>query len=254
MYAPTDARVPEPRPWRALALVVLGVALLALAGCASKPRRPEPPPEPLPAPVRPGPPPVHPTPPLPKPPVVVPPPPARNFGQEKARRKLELAAEERSTVGAGEVGYYLDVLLGRLRQRLGADTSVVRQGQRVVVQLPASAGFPVGGPSLTPALRTKMAALSQVLIEYRRVLVAVYVSSDASVIGATNPRLAEQRARVLAAYLGGAGIDPRRVLLAPPAAPRPGAAPSGAAGRGRIEIELEPVLRPRGRAPAPASP
>jgi outer membrane protein OmpA-like peptidoglycan-associated protein len=189
---------------------------------------------------------THPVPP-PKPPVVVPPPPARNFGQEKARRKLELGAEENSSVGAGEVGYYLDVLLGRLKQRLGPDTSVVRQDQRIVVRLPASAGFPIGGAGLTPALRTKMAALSQVLIEYRRVLVAVYVRADASVIGASNPRLAELRAQVLAAYLGGAGIDPRRVLLAPPAAPRPGAAPPGAAGNGRIEIELEPVLRPRVR-------
>ena len=249
MCAPTDARVPEPRPWRALALAASAFALLGLAGCASKPWRHAPSPEPPPV-ERPTPPPVHPTPPPPKPPVVVPPPPARNFGEEKARRKLELAADENSSVGAGEVGYYLDVLVGRLRQRLGADTSVVRQGQRVVVQLPASAGFPVGGPSLTPALRTKMAALSQVLIEYRRVLVAVYVSSDASVIGATNPRLAEQRAKVLAAYLGGAGIDPRRVLLAPPAAPRPGAAPPAA---GRVQVELEPVLRPRGRAPAPSS-
>jgi len=250
MCAPIDARTPESRP-RARASALATAALLALglvlAGCASHPKRP-PPPQPLPPVVHPTPPPVtHPTPPPPKPPVVVPPPPARNFGQEKARRKLELGAEETSSVGAGEVGYYLDVLLGRLKQRLGPDTSVVRQGQRIVVQLPASAAFPVGGDGLTPPLRSKMAALSQVLIEYRRVLIAVYVRADASVIGASNPRLAEQRATVLAAYLGGAGIDPRRVLLAPPAAPRPGAAPPGAASRGRIEIELEPVLRPRVR-------
>jgi len=251
MCAPTDARVTEPRPWRAIALAAAALALLGLAGCASKPMRAEATPEPPPV-AHPTPPPVNrPTP--PKPPVAVPPPPARNFGQEKARRKLELALEDTSSVGAGEVGYYLDVLLGRLKQRLGAETNVVRQGQRIVVQLPTSAGFPVGGTALTPALRTKLAALSQVLLEYRRVLVAVYVRSDASVIGATNPRLAEQRAKVLAAYLGGAGIDPRRVLLAPPAAPRPGAAPPGAAGRGRIEIELEPVVRPRARAPAPSS-
>jgi outer membrane protein OmpA-like peptidoglycan-associated protein len=251
MCAPIDARVPEPRRRRALALAAGVFALFALAGCATKPKRPEPPAEPAPV-VHPTPPPVQ-RPAPPKPPVVVPPPPARNFGQEKARRKLELANEEGSSVGAGEVGYYLDVLLGRLKQRLGPDTSVVRQGQRIVVQLPASAAFPVGGTALTPALRSKLAALSQALIEYRRVLVSVYVRSDASVIGASNPRLAEQRAKVLAAYFGGAGIDPRRVLLAPSAAPRPGAARPGAAGRSRIEVELEPVVRPRARAPAPSS-
>ena len=248
MCEPIAASRPEPRPGRAGALVAAALLALALAACAGKPKRPPPPPdEPEPV-VRPTPPPVQrPTPPPPQPPVVTPPPPARNFGQEKARRKLELATDEKGSVGAAEVGYYLDVLLGRLKQRLGPDTSVVRHGQRIVVQLPASAGFPVGGDALSPALRAKLAPLSQVLLEYRRVLVAVYVRSDASVIGASNPRLAEQRARVIAAYFGGAGLDPRRVLLAPAAAPRPGAAPPGAAGRGRIEIELEPVLRPRGR-------
>ena len=243
MYAPTAVQVAERRPCRAAAPVAVALALLTLAGCASSPRHPAPPPEPPPV-VRPAPSVQHPT---PKPPVATPPPAARNFGQEKARRKLELGDEENNSVGAGEVGYYLDVLVGRLRQRLGTDTSVVRQGQRIVVQLPGSAAFPVGGMALTPVLRGKLAALSQVLVEYRRVLVAVYVRSDASVIGASNPRLAEQRAKVLGAYLGGAGIDPRRVLLAPPAAPRPGAAPPGAAGRSRIEIELEPVIRPRAR-------
>jgi len=237
---------------RRAALLVLALAVLALAGCAHHARRP-PPPEPLPPVTHPVAPATHPKPPPPKPPAAVPPPPARNFGQEKARRKLELGVEEGSSVGAAEVGYYLDVLVGRLKQRLGTDASVVRQDQRIVVQLPASAGFGVGEAGLTPALRTKMAALSQVLLEYRRVIVAVYLRSDASVIGASNPRLAEQRAQVLAAYLGGAGIDPRRVLLAPPAAPRPGAAPPGAASRGRVELELEPVLRPRGRAPTPST-
>jgi outer membrane protein OmpA-like peptidoglycan-associated protein len=231
---------------RRAALLAAALAALALAGCAHHAKRPLPP-EPLPPVTHPVPPVPRPTPP-PKPPVVIPPPPARNFGQEKARRKLELGVEEGSSVGAAEVGYYLDVLVGRLKQRLGTDTLVVRQDQRVVVQLPASAGFAVGEAGLTPALRTKMAALSQVLLEYRRVIVAVYLRSDASVIGASNPRLAEQRAQVLAAYLGGAGIDPRRVLLAPPAAPRP-----GAASRGRVELELEPVLRPRGRAPSPST-
>ena len=246
MCAPIAASRPEPRA-RRRALAAAALLALALSGCASKPKRPPPPvaePEPV---TRPTPPPVQrPTPPA-KPPVVTPPPPARNFGQEKARRKLELSTDAGSSVGAADVGYYLDVLLGRLKQRLGPDTSVVRQGQRLVVQLPASAGFPTGGDALSPALRAKLAPLSQVLLEYRRVLIAVYVRPDASVVGASNPRLAEQRARVVAAYLGGAGIAPRRVLLAPAAAPRPGAAPPGAAGRSRIEIELEPVLRPRAK-------
>ena len=243
MCVRTDASPPDTR---ARAARLLACALvLALAACASTPKK-QPPPviEPAP-PTRPAPPPPRPTPP-PKPPVVEPPPPARNFGQEKARRKLELAGDERNSVGAAEVGYYLDVLLGRLKQRLGPDVGVARHGQHIVIVMPASASFPIGGTALTPALRSKLAPLAQVLVEYRRVLVSVYVRPDASVIGASNPRLAEQRTRVIAAYLGGAGVDARRVLQAPAAAPRPGTgAPSR--GTGRIEIQLEPVLRPRAR-------
>ena len=214
---------------------------VALSACAGKPARPSPPPVVV---TRPAPPPpVRPTPKPPTPPVLAPAPPARNFAQEKAARKLQLAAADpRNAIAAQEVGYYLDVLVGRLKQGLGADTGIARHGQHVVVVLPASAAFPIGGSALTPALRAKLAPLARALLEYRRVLVSVQVRADASVIGASNPRLAEQRAQVIAAYLGGAGIDPRRVLTAPAGPGRPAPNP-GSGGRTRVEIQLEPVLR-----------
>ncbi|MEO8161890.1 MAG: OmpA family protein, partial [Arenimonas sp.] len=183
-------------------------------------------------------------------PVLAPMPAARNFGEEKARRRLELAADPRNTVGSAEVGYYLDVLLGRLKQALGPETGIARRGPHIVVVLPASAGFPVGSTQLAPGLRAKLAPLAQALVEFRRVLVSVYVHADASVIGASNPRLSEQRAQVIAAYLGGAGLNPRRVLLAPPGPGKPSVTPDGTGGRTRIEIDLEPILRPGARARA----
>ena len=225
---------------------------LGLAGCASKPRHPSTPP---PIASRPTPPPVAPTRPTPPPvapPVVAPAPPGRNYAQEKAARKLQLAAADpRNAIAPSEVGYYLDVLVGRLKQALGTDTGVARHGEHVVVVLPANVGFPVGASALPPAMRAKLGPLARALLEYRRVLVSVQVRADASVIGASNPRLAEQRAQVIAAYLGGAGIDPRRILLAPAGPSRPAANRPGAGGRSRIEIQLEPIRRtgprPRGR-------
>jgi outer membrane protein OmpA-like peptidoglycan-associated protein len=254
-FAPTVASHAEPRPapcGRAAARGLLALAALALAlaaaGCASKPPRPSPPPpvvvvKPPPRPIQP---PVRP-PPTPTPEVVAPPP-TRNFAQEKATRKLQLAAEERNAIEAADVGYYLDVLVGRLKQSLGTDTGIARRGNYIVVVLPADAAFPVGGAALTPPLRAKLAPLAKALLEYRRVLVSVYVRADASVIGASNPRLAEQRAQVLAAYFGGSGLDPRRILTAPAGPSRPSANRPGSAGRTRIEIELEPILRTSSRA------
>jgi len=146
MCEPIVARPPEP-PLRAAARGFAAAALFALlaSGCASFKKKPEPPPvEPTPVvkPTPPAPPAPRPVPPTPKPPEVAPIPPPRNFGEEQARRKLELSAEESNSVGGSEVGYYLDVLLGRLKQRLGPDTTVLRQGQRIVILLPASANFP----------------------------------------------------------------------------------------------------------------
>jgi outer membrane protein OmpA-like peptidoglycan-associated protein len=219
---------------------------LALAGCASKPVRPPPPPV-VTRPV-PPPPPVRPPPPTP-PPVVAPAPAVRNFAQEKAARKLQLAAADpRNAIPPSEVGYYLDVLVGRLKQALGADTGIARHGEHVVVVLPPAATFEVGSSALTPVQRAKLAPLARALLEYRRVLVSVHVRADASVIGASNPRLAEQRAQVIVAYLGGAGLDPRRILTAPAGPGRPAANRPGSGGRTRIEIQLEPVLRAAPRA------
>lgn len=234
--APIAARRAE-RRLAGLALALASVLALAIAGCASKPKRPTPTPPVSSQPTPPSP--TRPTPPEP-PPVATLPPVARNFALEKARRKQELAVDSRNAVGAAEVGYYLDVLLGRLKQGLGADTGIARRGQHIVIVLPATAAFPVGGTQLQQGLRSKLAPLARVLLEYRRVLVSVHVRADASIVGASNPRLAEQRAQVIAAYLGGAGIDPRRVLLAPAGPARP--AQPGA--RNRIEIVLEPVLQP----------
>jgi outer membrane protein OmpA-like peptidoglycan-associated protein len=246
--APTAASRTDTRPFRR-AFALLGLALaLGLAGCAGKPTRPSPPPVVAPRPTPPAPV-VRPTPPPTPPPVVAPAPPTRNFAQEKAARKLQLAAADpRNAVAVSEVGYYLDVLVGRLKQGLGPETGIARHGEHVVVVLPAAAAFPVGGSALTPALRAKLAPLARALVEYRRVLISVQVRADASVIGASNPRLAEQRAQVIAAYLGGAGIDARRILIAPVGPGRPAPNQPANRGRTRIEVQLEPVMRAGSRA------
>jgi outer membrane protein OmpA-like peptidoglycan-associated protein len=247
--APIAAKRPERALARRLALGGAALLLLALSGCAGRSHRPTPPEPVVVVPTRPTPP-VRPTRPTP-PPALTPMPPARNFGQEKARRKLELAADPRNAVGASEVGYYLDVLLGRLKQNLGPETGIARHGEHIVIVLPGSAAFEIGSAELSPGLRAKLAPLAKALLEFRRVLVSVHIRSDASVIGASNPRLAQARAQVVASTLGGAGLDPKRILIAPFGPAPPAAAQPGVGGRTRIEIDLEPVLLPNSRAAAP---
>lgn len=232
----------EPRR-RARASVAWPVLLLAalLSACAGKQARPIIPnpvvvmPAPTPTPARPTPRPA---------PVVTPAPaPPRNFDQEKARRKAELARNPQGSLAPAEIGYYLDVLLGRIKQHTGKNVLATRQGERIVITFPARVGFDVGSVALTPGLRQSLAPLSRVLVEYRRVLVTVRVSADQSVIGANNPRLTDQRAQAIQTSLLATGLPAKRLLIAPSPLNRPAPAKPGIVARGRIEIVLEPVVR-----------
>ncbi len=219
--------------WAVLALATL------LSACGGKQVRPGIASAPVvvaPTPARPSPPPT---------PVVAPAPvlPPRNFDQEKARRKAELARNPQGSLAPAEVGYYLDVLLGRIKQHTGKSLVATRQGQRIVITLPARSGFDVGSVALTPGLRQSLSPLSRVLVEYRRVLVSVRVSADQSIIGANNPRLTDQRSQAIHKYLIAAGVPANRLLIAPAPLNRTAPAKPGIVARGRIDIELEPVVR-----------
>ena len=214
------------------------VLVIALAACTPKAVHPTLPPRP----------PSHPmiAPPVARPPVALTPPPVappRNFDQEKARMRAALAKNPQDSLAPTEVGYYLDVLLGRIKQSAGRDIGAVRQNQKLVIVLPARAGFAVGSVDVGPGLQPSLAALVRVLVEYRRVLVVVRVRPDQSVIGASNPRLTEQRGSAIAKALADAGISPQRIAIAPAAPSHPAVAKPGILPRARIQFELEPIVR-----------
>ena len=157
--------------------------------------------------------------------------------------RAALARNPQDSLAPTEVGYYLDVLLGRIKQSVGKDVGAVRQNQKLVIVLPARAGFAVGSVVVGPDLQKSLAALAHALVEYRRVLVVVRVRPDQSVIGASNPRLTEQRGEAIAQALTDAGISSHRIAVAPATLSRPALAKSGIVPRARIQFELEPIVR-----------
>ena len=157
--------------------------------------------------------------------------------------RAALARNPQDSLAPTEVGYYLDVLLGRIKQSLGREIGAVRQNQKLLIVLPARAGFAVGSVDVGPELKQSISALAHALVEYRRVLVVVRVRPDQSVIGASNPRLTEQRAEAIAQALADAGISPQRIAVAPATLSRPAVAKPGIVPRARIQFELEPIVR-----------
>lgn len=126
-----------------------------------------------------------------------------------------------------EAGYFLDVLQGRLLQRVGDRFLVSRRGNAIVLRpLTGVAWFAADGTLATEG-QASLGALAAVLTEYRRTLVIVraYASDSAG---------ARQRALSAARVLSATNLDRRRVL--------PVAIPASAPA---LEVQLEPVTATR---------
>ena len=211
---------------RALALAVF---LLALAACASQPKRVpimRPPVKTTrsvpaaPAPAR-----------TPAPVITVSE--SRSYEQEKIRSKLALSKNSRDSLASSEVGYYMDVLQGRLKQVAGKSMGIARHGDRIVIDLSDRAGFEPGSAQIKPGIREILTPLSKVLVEYRKTLLSVRVRADDTGAHASNQQLAEQRALALAHYLSDLGVSDKRIVTGG----------VGSENRVRVELQVEPVVR-----------
>lgn len=166
----------------------------------------------------------------------------RNERQDANRIKLALAKNSRDSLESAEVGYYMDVLQGRLKQIAGRDFGVGRQGDYVVLDMAFQSAFEKGSAQLDASIRDALIPLSKVLVEYRMTLVSVQIRADDTGAQPIRTGLAERRAQALAHALVEAGVAGKRVVIA-------GLYTSGQAetnsteGRLRVEMRLEPIVR-----------
>lgn len=139
-----------------------------------------------------------------------------------------------AALAPGEVGYYLDVLQGRLQQSVDPAVIVGRASNNIVLDFSRRLGFAAGGTELDDADRALLAPLSKVLAEYRMTQVSVRVSADEGTATARN--LAQQRASAITHVLEESGIAAARIKTGVPDA-------TARDGDAHVEIELEPVTR-----------
>lgn len=212
-------------PPRLDALTRIGVFAGALALCACAAHRPKP------APVQSAPAPV----------VVAPP--AEAAGEPKKIAKphakpstANTAAPAKKTpepLQLADVGYYMDVMQGRLKQLSSAGVEVTRTGNGLVATLDVSFAANAGRLDVDAEHNPSLAAIAKVLNEYRQTHVAARVRDDAA--------LGTAGEQALVRYLQNAGVAPEQLPTTPLPAARLEKPPS--AGSAHVELDIQPVVR-----------
>lgn len=204
------------RAWNPHALALLAATTLALAACATHPRPQSPPPPPLPART------AH----------SVPAPRTRARVPQTPQTPQAPAAVSGESLAPADVGYYMDVLQGRLRQAVGKGVAVGRQGNRIVLDLTSRIAFGPGGIQLGAGDHAIIASLARVLVEYRMTELSVRVRAADPATHAIDPRLSQQRAQAIGNDLAGAGVAPGRIAVAG----------VGADKRVQVVLSIEPIV------------
>jgi outer membrane protein OmpA-like peptidoglycan-associated protein len=157
--------------------------------------------------------------------------------QDKNRIKLALAKSSHDALTPAQVGYYMDVLHGRLKQVAGV--AVDRHDERIILNL--SLRFKTGGAKLDAGMHEILTQLSNVLVEYHMTMVSVHMDAGAVDDPSASPALMGQRAQALAHYLTKAGVAGKRIVIAGSASRRslPGDAGED---RAHVQLQIEPIV------------
>jgi len=157
---------------------------------------------------------------------------------ERPRAVLTLPKDP-DALAPAEVGYYMDVLLGRLRQLQGVDC--VRRADQIVIRLSGRFDIAAGRAHADADLQATLTALAPVLIEYRKTLVSLQAAAAAPA-GPIDAALARRCVLAAAESLTSAGLSPKRIATVAAnerkAAPAPDAQTSAQV---RLELIVVPL-------------
>lgn len=165
-------------------------------------------------------------------------------GGKRDRTEKILGAGIGAVAGAG-VGYYMDEQEKKLRQQTaGSGVEVVRDGDQLVLDMPAEVTFAFGSAGLSPEFRGTLDKIGATLTEYEKTYVDVLGHTDSVGSDAFNQTLSEQRAQTVADYLAGRGVQRARLATRGYGESQPRASNTTEEGRAqnrRVEIRLVPV-------------
>ncbi|MEO7251313.1 MAG: hypothetical protein ABIW30_01755, partial [Arenimonas sp.] len=150
------------------------------------------------------------------------------------------AHSSHDALSPAEVGYYMDVLQGRLKQVPGGKLGVARRRNVIALVMPDA--FDAGGARLNRVARAIFLQVSKVLVEYRKTTVTVRVGDDAAKTTPGTAPLATLRGTALADELRLAGVGSRRIVVAAPPAGIASKGKTASVKRAQLEILLAPIV------------
>lgn len=166
-------------------------------------------------------------------------------GGGKSGRNAALIGAGIGALAGGTIGNYMDRQESELRAQLqGTGISVTRVGDRIILNMPSSITFDTDQDAVKPQFYPTLNSVAIVLRKFDKTLVDVNGHTDSTGGAQHNDALSERRAESVAGYLGGQGIDQRRVAAIGFGASRPVASNASVDGRAqnrRVEIEISPL-------------
>lgn len=165
---------------------------------------------------------------------------------DERRRRALIGLGVGGLAGAG-VGAYMDRQEAKLREQLqGTGVSVTRMGDDLVLNMPGSVTFDVNRSDLQPGFLPVLDSVSLVLKAYRQTLIDITGHTDSTGSMALNLDLSDRRARSVANYLRGSGVEQARIETLGVGPRFPVADNTTASGRQlnrRVELVLKPIVR-----------
>lgn len=153
-------------------------------------------------------------------------------------------------IAGGAVGGYMDRQERDLRRKTaGTDVQVVRHGDDIVLNMPSGITFDTNSYVIQPQFRRTLDDVAATLAEYRQTYIDVYGHTDSTGSDAINMPLSENRARAVADYLSGHGVEQPRIGIQGFGSSQPIASNDTVEGRQqnrRVEIKIVPVTDTRG--------
>lgn len=148
-------------------------------------------------------------------------------------------------IAGGAIGAYMDRQERELREKTaGTGIEVSRQGDELVLNMPAGVTFAFDRYDIQPQFRPTLDEVAETLRGYPSTLIDVYGHTDSVGSDAYNQTLSENRARSVADYLSGRGVQAARIATRGYGETQPvadNATEEGRARNRRVELRIVPV-------------
>ncbi|MET0372414.1 MAG: OmpA family protein [Sphingobium sp.] len=165
-------------------------------------------------------------------------------GGRNDRTEKILGAGIGAVAGAG-IGAYMDAQERKLReQTAGTGVDVIRDGDNLLLRMPSGITFATDSAAVQPQFQPTLSEVASILSQYPKTYIDVLGHTDSDGTDAYNQALSERRARSVADYLVGKGVQSARIAARGYGESQPiasNATVEGKAANRRVEIKIVPV-------------